>query len=278
VRILTRNSSGKRAQKFGTRGVEVFMGNMHNPADVRRFLTGAYGCFGVTNFWDPESMGKEEFLGKQMAQIAKEVGVRHFVWSTLPNVNEISGGRYDVPHFTDKAKVNRFVQQLGFQYSTFVMPAFYYQNFGTFFAPKRDRDILTWTLPLDEDKFITAVDIRDMGMTVLQIFNNPQMYNYKEIAVAGEHLHPQDYIIKWALVTRQPAKVVLITPEEHAKTSQQAAKEMGQMFGYFRDHTYYGGKYDWTLGRQINPAMKTWEQYLRSEMQRAHTTSTFQAQ
>jgi len=232
----------------------------------------------MTNFWDPECMGKEEFLGKQMAQIAKEVGVRHFVWSTLPNVHEITGGRYDVPHFTDKAKVNRFVQQLGFQYWTFVLPAFYYQNFATFFAPKRDRDILTWTLPLDEDKFITAVDVRDMGIAVLQIFNNPQMYNYKEIPLAGEHLHPQDFVIKWALVTRQPAKVVLISPEEHAKTSQQGAKEMGQMFGYFRDYTYYGGKYDWTLGRQINPSMKTWEQYLRNEMQRAHTSSTYQAQ
>ena len=55
-----------------------------------------------------------------MAKAAKEVNVKHFVWSTLPNCKEESGGKYVVPHFDGKAAVNERVTEQGFQYHTFV--------------------------------------------------------------------------------------------------------------------------------------------------------------
>ena len=58
----------------------------------------------VTDF---SAMGPHELeYGTTVAEGAKEAGVTHFVWSTLANVEEQSGGKYEVPHFTDKAKVS----------------------------------------------------------------------------------------------------------------------------------------------------------------------------
>jgi len=266
VRILTRNQQSRKAMKLSTlfAGFEVMQGNMHNVEDLRRFLTGCYGCFALTNFWDPESMFKEEMLGRQIVQIAKECGVRHFIWSTLPHVQKLTGGKYNVPHFTDKAKVNKYVRQAGFETWSFVMPAFYYQNFAEFFPPRKEGNQLVWTLPMGENTFLSAVDVRDTGAVVLQQFINPQFFHNKKIPVVGDHMHPQDYIIKFALTTKNPAKVELILPEEYAKSGKPGAEEMAEMFKYFSECTYYGN-YDWTLGKQIYPAMKTWDQFVRTQ-------------
>ena len=44
-------------------------------------------------------------MGTAVAQAAKDAGVQHFVWSSLPDVAAQSGGKWSVPHFTSKAQV-----------------------------------------------------------------------------------------------------------------------------------------------------------------------------
>ena len=43
--------------------------------------------------------------GKRLAKLAKDAGVKHYIWSSLPNAEKVSGGKYKVPHFTSKALV-----------------------------------------------------------------------------------------------------------------------------------------------------------------------------
>jgi hypothetical protein len=52
---------------------------------------------------------------------AKDAGVNHFVWSTLPNVEAISGGKLHVPHSTGNAKIDRIVKEAEFAHHTFVL-------------------------------------------------------------------------------------------------------------------------------------------------------------
>jgi len=79
----------------------------------------------VTNFWEPG--GADEIRqGESAVRAAKDAGVQHFVWSTLPNVEAIRGGKYQVPHFTGKAKVDAAVPAAGFRYHTFVVAPFFY--------------------------------------------------------------------------------------------------------------------------------------------------------
>lgn len=57
-------------------------------------------------------MGKEFEAGKLAADIAKEKGVEHFIFSSLANVEKVSHGKYRVPHFTDKVSAIMIVISL----------------------------------------------------------------------------------------------------------------------------------------------------------------------
>jgi len=269
LRTLTRDPSSKKASKLRAWGIEVFEGNQHDASDLKRLLNGAYGVFALTNYWDPQTMGKEEALGKLMADVAFESGVKHYIWSTLPNVEKITQGKHKLPHFTDKAKVNKYIKSKGFEFYNFVLPAFYYQNFASFFSPNKVQDTLVWQIPLAEDKIITAFDVNDIGGVVSELFNNGIPNNKKKICLSGDQAHPQDYVIKFGLVTNRHSKVELVDPDYYLKTSNNPfAKEIVDMCKYFSEYPYFN-KLNWNSGKQIFPQMKTWEEYLKSELNMA---------
>ena len=102
ARAITRNP-----EKYNGKADEVVKGDLTDLASLTEAFKNAHGVFVVTNFWE----GADEIAqGKIAIQAAKDAGVNHFIWSTLPNVEKISNGKFDVPHFTGKAKVDELVK------------------------------------------------------------------------------------------------------------------------------------------------------------------------
>jgi len=100
VRALTRNP-GKHRELAN----EVVEADLNRPDTLQPAFAGCHGVFLVTSFWQE---GTDEFTqGTAAVRAAKAARVEHFIWSTLPDVEAISGGQFDVPHFTGKAKVDR---------------------------------------------------------------------------------------------------------------------------------------------------------------------------
>jgi uncharacterized protein YbjT (DUF2867 family) len=100
VRALTRNPG-----KHRDLADEVVQADLDRPETLKAAFQGAYGVFLVTNFWEE---GTDELKQATAAiRAAKDAGVEHFIWSTLPDVEAISGGKLHVPHFTGKAKIDR---------------------------------------------------------------------------------------------------------------------------------------------------------------------------
>src|SRR5258705_13899321 len=96
VRALSRNPDKHREVAD-----EVVEADLNRPETLKAAFADAHGVFLVTNF---REAGTNEFKQATAAvRVAKDAGVEHFVWSTLPNVEAISGGKFDVPHFTGKA-------------------------------------------------------------------------------------------------------------------------------------------------------------------------------
>src|SRR6202048_3776590 len=168
VRALTRNPDKHREL-----AEEVVGADVDKPETLKAAFEGAHGVFLVTNFGEA---GTDEFKQATAAiRAAKDAGVKHFIWSTLPNVEAISGGKFDVPHFTGKAKIDRIVKEAGFAHHTFVIAPFYYQNLVDALAPQtQEGGSVGWALPLDPDvRCIHTGDIRELGNIVAGAFAPP---------------------------------------------------------------------------------------------------------
>src|SRR5436305_7573637 len=143
VRALTRSPDKNREI-----AEEVVEADLDKPETVKAAFEGAHGVFLVTNF---QEAGSNELKQATAAiRAAKDAGVKHFVWSTLPDVEAISGGKFNVPHFTGKAKIDQVVKDGGFENYTFVIAPFYYGNLTGVMAPQKQVDgSRGWALSLD---------------------------------------------------------------------------------------------------------------------------------
>jgi uncharacterized protein YbjT (DUF2867 family) len=81
VRGLTRDADSKRARALRALGAEVAQADMGEAASLRPVFEGAYGVYSVQNpfIGGPEA---EVSQGKNVAQVAKDVGVEHLVYGS----------------------------------------------------------------------------------------------------------------------------------------------------------------------------------------------------
>jgi len=234
VRALTRNPA-----KHPKLADEVVAADLNRPETLKAAFAGAHGVFVVTNAWEAGRDESRQALAAVNA--AKDAGVQHLIWSTLPNVETISGGAIAVPHFTDKAKVERIVREAGFAYHTFVIAPFYYQNLIGAMTPQKQSDGTTgWTLPLDpERRVIHMGDITEIGRIVAGAFAQPDLAGHGEhLPLVGDFLSFNEII---ATLNRQGHKFSFKqVPREVFAGWFPGADDVAAMLAYFEAHTYLG--------------------------------------
>src|SRR5882672_2120528 len=190
VRALTRNPAKHRGLAD-----EVIEADLDRPETLKAAFERAHGVFLVTNFWE---QGTDELKQATAAvRAAKDAGVKHFIWSTLPDVEAISGGKFHVPHFTGKAKIDRMVKEAGFPNHTFVIAPFYYQNLLGVLAPQKQPDgALGWSLPLDpEVRCIHMGDVSELGNIVAGAFLHPDEAGHGEyLPLVGDFMSFNDIV------------------------------------------------------------------------------------
>jgi uncharacterized protein YbjT (DUF2867 family) len=234
VRALTRNP-----EKHPQLADEVVPADLNRPETLKAAFAGAHGVFLVTNAWEPGTDERKQV--RAAVNAAKNAGVQHFIWSTLPNVETISRGKLDVAHFTDKAKSDRIVSEAGFAHRTFVIAPFFYQNLLGAMAPQKQADgALGWALPLDPEKrAIHMGDITELGQIVVGAFSQPELVGHGEhLPLVGDFLSFNEVI---ATLNRQGHKFSFKqVPKEVFAGWFPGAKEIAEMLAYFEAHTYLG--------------------------------------
>jgi uncharacterized protein YbjT (DUF2867 family) len=233
VRALSRNPGKHQLAE------EVVQADLDRPETLNAAFAGADGVFLVTNFGQP---GTDEFKQATAAvRAAKEAGVKHFIWSTLPDVEAISGGKFKVPHFTGKAKIDRIVKEAGFVHHTFVIAPFYYQNLVGVLAPQKRADgSVGWALPLDPElRCIHMGDVRELGNLVAGAFVHPnEAGNGEYLPLVGDFLSFKEIV---DTLNRQGHEFSFKqVPTEVFASLFPVAAEIAEMLSYFQAHTYLG--------------------------------------
>ena len=234
VRALSRNPGKHRGL-----GDEVVEADLNRPETFKAAFEGAHGVFLVTNFWEE---GTDEVKQATAAiHAAKAAGVKHVIWSTLPDVEAISGGKFNVPHFTGKARVDRIVKEAGFTHHTFVIAPFYYQNVVGALAPQKQADGSSgWALPLDPDvRCIHMGDISEIGNIVAGAFAHPDQAGSGEyLPLVGDFMSFNEIV---ETLNRQGHNFSYKqVPRESFAGSFPGATEIAETFSYWEAHTYLG--------------------------------------
>ena len=239
VRALSRDPG-----KYKGPADEVVAADLERPETLAAALEGAHGVFLVTNFWQE---GTDEVKQATAAiQAARAAGVSHLIWSTLPNVEAISGGKFHLPQFTGKAKVDAIVKAAGFAHHTFVVPPAYYQNFSGPFGPQPQPDgSLGFVRPIDPAvRCFHTGDIGELGHIVAGAFARPdETGDGAYLPLVGDFLSFNDIVAS----LNQLGRRITFTrvPREVFAGFFPGADALGETLAYFEAYTYLGpGSHD----------------------------------
>ncbi|KAJ7346303.1 NAD(P)-binding protein [Mycena albidolilacea] len=119
-RAVSRSLDSAGSKALIAKGIEVVIGNLWDKESLKTAIRGSEVVFGTTNFWDPEVFpadpkGAGEITqGKNLVDAAKEVGVKFFIWSSLPNATKDSNGLYtQIYHVDNKAVIEDYLRASG---------------------------------------------------------------------------------------------------------------------------------------------------------------------
>jgi uncharacterized protein YbjT (DUF2867 family) len=177
LRGLTRTPDSERAAALARHGVDIVKGDLDDEATLRRALAGAWGVFSVQN---PLQAGveQEEAQGKRLATLAREVGVEHYVYTSVGSAHKRTG----VPHFDSKWRIEETVRGLRFPSHVILRPVFFMENLLAPFSLQGST--LAWALGPGTKLQMVAVD--DIGWFGARAFTDAAALNRREIDLAGD--------------------------------------------------------------------------------------------
>ncbi|GAM35161.1 hscarg dehydrogenase [Talaromyces pinophilus] len=269
VKAVTRNPSNPAAKALA---------DLEDKESLKSVLAGAYALFLVTSFWDKMDAALEEQQGKNVADVAKELNIQHFVWSSLPYVSKVSGNKYTAAaHFDHKAAVDDYLRSLSLPYTVVRLGVYTSEIISNFIAP----------LPIDppsyglffpgsasESTLLPIIDPNaDLGKFVNSILLSPEKTIGHSFNVA-EKLYTLGQITQ--ILQQQGLRVNLHPIDLQTFKAGLAAKGLPESFQTTMQHVLgYIVEYGYFHGESIDQALELVTESLTSFEDAAKADSTF---
>ena len=279
VRAMTRDIHSDKAKELASLGAEVVDADVDDEESLKRAFKGAYGAYCVTFYWAHFSPEKELAQAKALASASKHAGIQHVIWSTLEDTRQwvplndnrmpTLMGKYKVPHLDSKGEANHLFTDAGLP-TTFLLTSFYWDNFIYFgMGPKKGPDgKLAITLPMGNKK-LPGIAAEDIGQCAYGIFKKGAQYIGKTVGIAGEHLTGKQMATSFTKALGQEVRYNDVPPEVYRSFGFPGAEDLGNMFQFKHDfEEVYCGARSLEVSRALNPALKTFDQWLAQNKSR----------
>ena len=228
IRALTRKPSGPAAQALARQGITIVEGDLDDAASLRRALAGVWGIFAVQNTWEA-GVEREEEQGHRVANLAREAGVQHFVYSSVGSAHRDTG----IPHFENKWRVEQTVRGLAFPSHVILRPVFFMENLV---SPWFLNDGKLYSA-LGPETPLQMIAVRDIGVYAARAFTDAERLNRREIDLAGDVAMMPEVERALSAGLGRPIEYVRIPMAEVRKNSEDFALmlEWFERVGYEAD-------------------------------------------
>lgn len=135
VRAMTRDPNSAKAKRFladnqtADSRLALVAGHVYDKSSLQDAFAGAYGVFGLTSEAYPgrvlereEEMQHEIEAGQNIILAAKECGIKHFVFSSLPDMVKATRGQFPKIHHMNNKHVIEQIARKELRGVTFIIP------------------------------------------------------------------------------------------------------------------------------------------------------------
>ncbi|KAJ9640281.1 hypothetical protein H2199_005820 [Coniosporium tulheliwenetii] len=240
-----------KAQTLAAKGVEMVTADLDNESTLAKAFEGASVIWAVTDFFEPFSkhgpelaMEIEHNQGVNMARAAsKTTTLEHYIWSTLANPMKISNGKYLIPHFEGKNRVDDFIKsdQELLKKTTFLWVTYFASNLLLpLFLPNKLESAgkYVWLQPTPPTTPVVAVgnQEKNVGIFVSAILDHPELtLPGKFVRADTESLTKGELLEIWGRVTGKPTQYVQISLDDFDSLFPQWGREMGLMLKFWEE-------------------------------------------
>ncbi|UUV30011.1 NmrA/HSCARG family protein [Amycolatopsis roodepoortensis] len=181
VHAFVRDPAKPAARRLRDQGAVLVPGNLEDADSLRTAMRGVYGVFSVQALaYEPNTLAAEVRQGKTVADMAKETGVKHLVYSSVGGAERETG----IDHFESKAEVERHIEKLGLP-ATILRPVFFMDNLLHYADADGERVL---RLPVLPDRPMQMIASDDIGRIAAHAFAHPNDYLGERLEIAGDEL------------------------------------------------------------------------------------------
>jgi uncharacterized protein YbjT (DUF2867 family) len=220
VRAFVRDKNKLAAQALKQSGAELVEGDLNDRASIDSALQGITGVFSVQGFTD--GLDVEIRQGKALAEAAKAMCIKHFVYSSVGGAERKTG----IPHFDSKFQIEEYVRAIGLPY-TIMRPVFFFFNYNMM-RPMIENGALRQ--PLSPHTKLQQLSEEDYGIMVAEVFERPADFLNREKQVASVNMTMTEIA---ASFSRVMGKTVSFQQIPFETFEQQAGKEVTTMYRWF---------------------------------------------
>lgn len=251
IRGVTRNPDSEAAKLLKTKGVEVVRADLRDETTLRAVFQGSHLIFGITDFVP----GYVEHGGEKAKEIEAGYGINiaraaqatptleHFIWSTLPGIFDVTGGKFSCPNFDGKNEVSKYIRTdpALLAKTTFLMIGWYDSNFNypvftPFWMELANKYVVIGDYPADASLLAIGDVRRNLVPFIDAIVEQPEKTRNGAIVFAFiENIGFEQLLKRWANAHGKEAVYVKTTHEIISRELWPGWTELAEMARFMGD-------------------------------------------